>query len=114
MKMKESQLQSAIEDMLKIYEKVKSLIYIKNNSGATKVGDSFIRFGKAGSPDFLVFLKGGRTLHLECKVGKNRQTANQKAYQQQCEKLGHIYQVVKSIKEVQELLHEETILQSAS
>ena len=102
-KVKESQLQTSIEQVLRIYEKRKALIYIKNNSGATKVGDPFIRFGKAGSPDFLIFLSGGKTLHLEVKVGKNRQTANQKAYEQQCQKLGHIYQVVKSIKEVTDL-----------
>ena len=112
-KIKESQLQSTIEDMLKIYEKIASLIYIKNNSGATKVGDSFIRFGKAGSPDFLIFFKGGKTLHLEVKVGRNRQTVSQVAYQHQCEALGHMYKVVRSSKEVQELLHEESILRSA-
>ena len=112
--MKESQLQSTIEDILRIYEKRKALVYIKNNSGATKVNDSFIRFGKSGSTDFLIFLPEGKTLHLEVKVGKNRQTANQKAYQQKCEALGHTYRVVRSTREVQELLNETKIFQSVS
>ena len=111
--MKESQLQSAIESMLRLYENRKALVYIKNNSGAARTAkNSFIRFGKAGSPDFLVFLSGGKTLHLEVKVGKNRQTANQKAYQQQCEALGHVYRIVRSVQEVREVLGEKSIFQS--
>ena len=113
MKVKESSIQAAIEGMLIAFERRKSLVYIKNNSGSTKAGESFIRFGKPGSPDFLVFLKTGHTLHLEVKANKNKQTQNQIDYQGRVENLGHTYRVVRSVKEafisLSELDHDDQI-----
>ena len=59
--MKESQIQSAIEQVLRVYEKSGSCVYIKNNTGAHKTDHgAFIRFGKVGSSDFLLFRKMGK------------------------------------------------------
>ena len=99
MKAAEKNIQAASEEMLVAFERRKSLVYIKNNSGATKVENSFIRFGKSGSADFLVFLNGGHTLHMEVKTAKGKQTQNQIDYQERVESLGHTYRVVRSVKE---------------
>ena len=99
MKTAEKNIQAAIEGMLVAFERRKTLVYIKNNSGAMKAENSFVRFGKSGSPDFLVFLDGGHTLHLEVKTEKGKQTQNQADYQQRVEKLGHVYRIVRSVKE---------------
>jgi len=64
----------------------------------------YIRFGKRGSSDFLIFLNGGRTIHLEVKNEKGRQTTTQLEYEIKVKQLGHQYNVVRSVDEVQTLL----------
>ena len=97
----EKEIQTAIEQYLRLLEQRKLLIYVKNNSGALQTGHgSFLRFGKAGSPDFLLFLPGGKTIHLEVKTDQGQQTESQKQYQQRIEDLGHQYQVVRSVREL--------------
>src|SRR5512147_2547800 len=98
--MKESIIQTSIERYLIRLEKMGKILYIKNNSGAYAVKGRYVRFGKRGSSDFLVFYEDGRTLHLEVKNEKGKQSAFQKAYQESCEKLGHEYVVVRSLEEV--------------
>ncbi len=105
-KIPEKQIQTAIEQYLGILEKRKLLVYIKNNSGGLKTENgSFIRFGKAGSPDFLLFLTGGQTIHLEIKTPKGRLSESQKRYQDQVEALGHQYMVVRNVNDLNKLLH---------
>lgn len=107
--MKESGIQTAIEQYLQYLENQGKLIYIKNNSGAIKTQafgqkSSFIRFGKKGSPDFFIFLPAGQVLHMEVKNEKGRQNDNQLNYQQKIENLGHRYVIVRSIDDVEALL----------
>jgi hypothetical protein len=103
--MKESQTQSAIEQYLRILENQGKLVYQKNNSGAFRTErGSFIRYGKAGSPDFLVFLKDGACLHLEIKNEKGELTKNQLDYALKMDKLGHCYEVARSLDEVEKML----------
>ena len=107
MKAKESQIQSAIEDYLRLMERGGRLAYIKNNSGAYKTErGGYVRFGRAGSPDFLLFLDGGRCWHLEVKTKTGRQSKSQKEYQAMVEALGHRYLIVRSVGEVVELFEE--------
>ena len=105
--MKESQIQTAIEQVLRVYEKSGSCVYIKNNTGAHKTDHgAFIRFGKVGSSDFLLFLQGGQTVFLEVKTPKGRQNDNQKDFQRRVEQLGHSYFVVRSAREVWQILEQ--------
>ncbi|HHZ91351.1 TPA: VRR-NUC domain-containing protein [Candidatus Poribacteria bacterium] len=105
-KIPEKQIQIAIEQYLGILEKRKLLVYIKNNSGGLKTENgSFIRFGKAGSPDFLLFLTGGQTIHLEIKTPKGRLSESQKRYQDKVKALGHQYMVVCNVNDLNKLLH---------
>ncbi|SVC35948.1 uncharacterized protein METZ01_LOCUS288802 [marine metagenome] len=105
--MKESEIQTAIEKVLRIYERSGSCMYIKNNSGAYKTDHgAFVRYGKPGSSDFLLFLKGGDNVFLEVKTLKGRQTDRQKEFQQRVERLGHRYQIVTSAREVWMILED--------
>jgi hypothetical protein len=102
--MKESLIQSAIEQYLRVMENMGRLVYVKQNSGATKIGDRFIRYGKAGAPDFMVYLSSGACIHLEVKNKKGKQNPNQLEYQAKVEKLGHNYCLVRSVDEVENLI----------
>ena len=103
--MKESQIQRTIEEYLKLLENMGKLVYIKNNSGAfpTKEGH-FVRFGKAGSPDFVVFMPNGKSIHLEVKNETGKQNPNQVAYQKMIEKLGHQYIIARNLDDVEILI----------
>ena len=104
--MKETLIQSAIETYLGFQENLGKLVFIKNNSGAYKTAHgSFVRFGKAGSPDFFVFLPGEiKVIHLEVKNEKGQLNANQKEYKNRIEKIGHQYVVVRGVDEVENLI----------
>ena len=101
---KESQIQTAIEQYLRILEQNGRLVYIKNNSGAYRTGTGgFVRFGRSGSSDFLLFVDQGRCIHLEVKAEKGRQSKSQRDYQRLVERLGHRYLLVRSVREVASL-----------
>lgn len=102
MAIKESLIQTAIEQYLKYQENLGKLIYIKNNTGAFQTqGGGFYRMGKAGSPDFFIFYGNGGVLHLEVKNEKGKLNKNQEAYKKDIEKLGHNYLIVRSVDEAE-------------
>lgn len=68
--------------------------------------NNFIRFGKCGAPDFYIFMLGGKTIHLEVKNEKGKLSENQESWKEKCEKLGHIYRVVRGVDEVERVLKE--------
>lgn len=96
MKIKESQIQTAIEHYLRLQENKGNLVYIKNNSGSMKKDKYYVRFGKQGSSDFLVFLRGD-TIFLEVKTPKGRQSEYQKKFQGMVENQGFVYTIARSI-----------------
>ena len=103
--MKESIIQKAIEHYLQLLENQGKLIYIKNNSGSFKTEQGgFYRMGKKGSSDFIVATKDAKTLWIEVKNEKGKQNENQIEFQSKIEKLGHIYFIVRSVEDVQEIL----------
>jgi hypothetical protein len=112
----EKHIQSAIEEFLQLQENLGHLVYQKNNTGAVRVErpgakSSFVRFGKAGSPDFLVWRKielGGhvtcQTLFIEVKTDVGQLSDDQNKYRGMIERLGGNYYVVRSFDEVKRLL----------
>ena len=102
---KESQLVTAIQQLLQIKEDLGRCVYIRNNSGAGKTANGgFIRFGKTGSPDFLVFMPH-RAVHLEVKAEDGKLSAGQRDYRDKITKLGYEYVVVRSVEDVERLLN---------
>ena len=121
--MRESAIQKQIEEYLTYQENVGRLVFQKNNSGAVKIrhakGDSFVRFGKRGAPDFLIWrtvpwpdapgiIWGGRgrldTLFVEVKNEKGKQSEGQKEFQKRVEDLGGTYLIVHSLDELRSAL----------
>jgi len=108
---KESEIMSAVSRVLMLYENRGELKHIRNNSGATRIksnnsnpNDRFIRFGRAGSPDFFLFMPEGRVVHLEVKAEKGKQSTSQLLWQNDVEQLGHHYAIIRSVSEVVELI----------
>jgi len=109
-----------IHQYLEIQERRGNLIYIRNNTGATRftrpngqVG--MIRYGKVGSPDFIVWKKSIEQIHtskgpltvnyfrtyfLEVKTSKGKQSPGQKEFQKQAVRMGADYFIVRSLQDV--------------
>ena len=95
----ESQIQRQITDWLKL----KRFLYMRNNSGAVKIGNRFLRFGKKGSPDLLVFRKG-RCFGIEVKDAGNEQSREQIEFQTEFEREGHTYILARKLEDVMEVI----------
>jgi hypothetical protein len=81
----------------------------RNNSGAFVLGQGqgrrFFRAGLVGSADILGLLPpAGRFLALECKVGRNKPTAQQAAFLAAVEAAGGLSLVVYDVAELVRLL----------
>jgi len=109
--LKESEILKSIKDYLQYLENQGKLMFIRNNSGAivirNKSGSRYITFGKKGSPDLLVWVQG-KSIALEVKTLKGRQSASQKEWQSKFEKLGGEYYIVHSIEEVRKIIEKRT------
>ena len=57
-----------------------------------------------GVSDLVVLLEGGRVLFVEVKTLTNKQQPNQIKFQDNCERLGFNYFVVRSLNEFKEIL----------
>ena len=83
-KPKEQALVRQINDYLTPLERMKRLAFIRLNTGAFvgeyKGKSRFVKYGKTGWSDFIIFLSGV-TLFIECKAGDNKQTAEQSAFE---------------------------------
>jgi hypothetical protein len=55
--------------------------------------------GQRGSADISCTLAGGKSVKIEIKIGKDRQSEHQKVYQQQIERSGGIYIIVRSMED---------------
>ena len=104
--MKESGIITAINHYLNYLENQKKLVFIRNNSGAfINPRGNFFKMGRPGSPDFFIFLKDGKSLHLEVKNEKGRQNVRQLDYEMKIANLGHRYCIVRSVTEVERLIN---------
>jgi len=118
----EKTIQTAIQEFLQLQEDLGRLVYQKNNTGAVRINrpgakSSFVRFGKTGSPDFLVWL-GRRMLNeqtkecywqletffIEVKTDVGTLSPGQEKFRDMIEKFGGKYHVVRSFDDVKKLL----------
>lgn len=72
----------------------------QNNTGAAKIGNAFVQFGKKGSSDIIGILPDGRFLGVEIKIGKDTQKPEQIIFQDRIERNGGIYILVRSIDDL--------------
>lgn len=94
-----------VKSILQYLHIQKGIFAWRNNVGAVKLesakGDRFVRFGFSGMSDIMVVCRGGRFLAIEAKVGRNKQTFDQKVFQDMIEHVGGVYIVAYSIEDVQ-------------
>ena len=91
----EAELQNSIMEWLDLHK----VFHWRNNTGALKTENRFIKFGYKGSPD-IICVYGGQFIGIECKSPKGKQNENQKEFQKKLEKAGGTYLLVKNIDTV--------------
>jgi len=86
-------------------------MFIRSNSLAVQTAKGhYIMTGKKGSPDILVLIKDKvmmtwmKTIALEVKSAKGKQSTDQKEWQDKFEKLGGEYYIVRSVEEVRNII----------
>ena len=107
--MKESQIQAQVVQYLQYLENAGRLYFIRNNvfTGQIRRRDGsigYMRQGKSGTSDLIIFLKGGRTIFCELKSEKGKQSFLQMEFERKIKQLGYEYQVIKSIEELEKIL----------
>ncbi len=103
----EHQLQAMVLEYLRLYAVKEAFWFAIPNAGKRSfaVATRLRREGmQAGVADLCVMLSGGRTIWLELKAGKGRQTPKQKGFQDICNRLSHVYILVRSLNEAIENL----------
>lgn len=106
--MTETQIQSSIIDYLQLLEKQgKLFLHRVNNMGVydpkVKAYRVFPKGAKKGFPD-IICLKDGLFIGLEVKTGEGKQSKEQKEIEKDFKKHGADYFVVRSLKEVIEII----------
>jgi hypothetical protein len=82
----------------------------KNNTGVLRdVNNRPVRYGCVGSPDVLACVKG-RFVGVECKVGKDRQRTEQKAFAAATDRAQGLYILARSVDDVTDTLRLEGLL----
>lgn len=72
----------------------------RNNVGATRIGDRWMRFGLPGSSDLLGILRpSGRLLAIEVKGPRGRVTKQQAVFGQVIQSFGGVWVVARSVEE---------------
>ena len=72
----------------------------RQNSGAAKVGNRFIRFGWPGCPDVLGQLRDGRLLGVECKAPKGKLRPEQAVFLERINGAGGVGFVARDCRDV--------------
>ena len=124
LKIKESEIQKVILDYLQVQENMGKLMFQRSNSlNVTTKDGHYIKTGKKGSPDILVWTSGRyyrgiypddfpnlkksiRSLALEVKSESGKLSPTQKIWQDKFEKLGGEYYIVRSLEDVLKILKE--------
>lgn len=92
----EHDLQNGILDYLHL----KKIYCWRNNSGAFKKDNYFIRFGKKGSADILGILPDGRFLAIECKAKGKYPTPEQEEFLQAIKQNNGVAILARSLDDV--------------
>lgn len=97
--------ETALVKMCLEYLHLKGVFAWRNNSGMLKKGEHFIRFGAVGSADILGIINHGRFLAIECKVGKNKMSAQQTLWKARIEDMGGLHILAYSLDDLEKHSH---------
>lgn len=77
----------------------------RNNVGAVRIGQRFVRFGLKGSADLQgVLAPSGRAVFIEVKAARGKQSPEQVAFERMVTARGAIYVLAKSVDDVRRAL----------
>ena len=82
----------------------KCLFHVQQKASNALEGARFKTLGVTAGVSDLILIAPNQVYFIELKDDKGRQSDHQKAFQQQAEALGHIYVVIRSLSEFQDLL----------
>lgn len=111
MKHQESSLQTSCVKWFR-YQYPDLIIYAVPNGGSRNVREAQRLKSEgvlAGVADLTILLPQGKSLYIEMKVKGNRQTPNQKEFQQKAEALGHKYYVCYNFEDFEKVVKQELI-----
>lgn len=97
--MKETDIQRQCLD----YLSARHLFHFRCNSGMAKVGKRYIRYGVSGCPDIICVIKG-QFVGVEVKDADGKQSHDQWIFQQDLERAGGRYLLVRSVEELEAAL----------
>jgi hypothetical protein len=105
--MSEAILLKLCRQYLNLLKNRKLLTYRRISTQGIRVGpDRFVKNEMIGMADMMVFLPGGRTLHIELKAEKGKLSSEQAAWRDEIGYLGHTYHVVRTLDELARILKE--------
>lgn len=94
-----------IQKAILTYLKLAGVVAIRTNSGATKIGDRFIRFNSApGCTDIIACLPDGRFAAIEVKRPGNKPTPEQISFMESIQHCHGYAWVVQSVDDIRSLL----------
>lgn len=89
------------------YLSMRGVLAWRNNTGAIRDRTGRpVKFGTPGSPDILGVLPGGRTIGIECKVGRNKPTELQAGFLAELTRMGAVAGVVRTLDDLDRLIEE--------
>jgi hypothetical protein len=100
----EQDIQTLIRTTLRVWEPRFILVQRTNSGEAYTRGGGKIELCLPGTPDLTIFIKGGRTAHVEVKRPGEVQRPTQRQMSEWLEALGHEYHVVQSVGDVLDLV----------
>jgi len=98
----EHSLQTMVREYLRLRAVADSFVFAIPNAGKRSFGAAVRMKAEgltAGVADICIMLEGGRTLWLELKSSKGRQSDYQKGFQAICDRIGHTYILARSLDE---------------
>lgn len=103
-KVKQTVSEKDLQKCILEYLTMQNIFHYRNNSGAARVGNRFIRYGTVGSPDIICVIKGlfvGIEVKGQSKNGQwGKQSDGQIEFQKNLEKAGGKYILAKSLTDV--------------
>lgn len=92
---------AALVEVLKALRAHRTVAWCERmNSGATRIGNRFVRFGWPGCPDVLGQLKDGRLLGVEVKSRTGRASTEQSAFLEQIRRAGGVAFIARDLRDV--------------
>lgn len=98
---KKQSYEKTLQNAILQYLASRGIFAWRQNTGAIKIEDRFLRFGALGCPDILGLLPNGKMLAIEVKSPKGKLTLAQKSFLEAIVKNGGIAIVAKRFQDVE-------------